>query len=64
MIVLQKKIWKHNPVWTEIPNYLYRILVVGGSRSRKTIALLNLINHEPDVDKIYLHAKDPYEAKY
>ena len=23
-----------------------------------------LINHEPDVDKIYLYAKDPYEAKY
>ena len=26
--------------------------------------MLNLINHEPDVDKIYLYAKDPYEAKY
>ena len=25
---------------------------------------LNLINHEPDIDKIYLYAKDPYEAKY
>ena len=23
-----------------------------------------LINHEPDVDKIYLYARDPYEAKY
>ena len=27
-------------------------------------ALLNLINNQPDIDKIYLHAKDPYEAKY
>ena len=27
-------------------------------------ALLNLINNEPDIDKIYLYAKDPYEAKY
>ena len=27
-------------------------------------ALLNLISHEPDIDKIYLYAKDPYEAKY
>ena len=27
-------------------------------------ALLNLINNQQDLDKIYLHAKDPYEAKY
>ena len=27
-------------------------------------ALLNLINNQPDIDKIYLYAKDPYEAKY
>ena len=26
--------------------------------------MLNLINHQPDVDKIYLYAKDPYEAKF
>ena len=26
--------------------------------------MLNLINHEPDIDKIYLYAKDPYKAKY
>ena len=25
--------------------------------------MLNLIHHEPDIDKIYLHAKDPYESK-
>ena len=30
----------------------------------KTNALLNLINHQPDIYKIYLYAKDPYEAKY
>ena len=30
----------------------------------KTNALLNLINHEPDIDKIYLYAKDPFIAKY
>ena len=30
----------------------------------KTNALLNLINNQPDIDKIYLYAKDPYEAKY
>ena len=27
-------------------------------------ALLHLINNQPDVDKIYLSAKDPYEAKH
>ena len=30
----------------------------------KTNALINLINHEPDIDKIYLYARDPYEVKY
>ena len=31
---------------------------------RKTYALLNLENNEADIDKVYLYAKDPYEAKY
>ena len=26
--------------------------------------LLNLIENQPDIDKINLHAKDPYESKY
>ena len=30
----------------------------------KTNALLNLINNQPDIDKIYLYAIDPFEAKY
>ena len=25
---------------------------------------MNLINNQPDIDKIYLYAKDPYEVKY
>ena len=25
---------------------------------------MNLINNQPNIDKIYLYAKDPYEAKY
>ena len=29
-----------------------------------TNALLNLINNQQDVDKIYMYAKDPYEDKY
>ena len=47
-----------------IPDHPYRILIVGGSGSGKTNALLNLINSQPDIDKIYLYAKYPYEAKY
>ena len=31
---------------------------------RKTNAVLNLISNQPDIDKIYLYAKDPYEGKY
>ena len=47
-----------------IPDHPYRILTVSDSGSGKTNALLNLINNQPDFDKIYLYAKDPYEAKY
>ena len=25
---------------------------------------MNLLNNQPDIDKIYLYAKDPYETKY
>ena len=46
------------------PDHPHRILIVGGSGSGKTNVLLNLINNQPDIDKIYLYAKDPYEAKY
>ena len=38
--------------------------MIGGSGSGKTNSLFNLINQQPDIDKIYLYAKDPYEAKY
>ena len=41
-----------------------RILIIGGFASGKTNALLNLINNHPDIDKMYLYAKDPYETKY
>ena len=55
---------KHNPNWPYIPDHPYRILIIGGSGSRKTNALLNLIENQADIDKIYLYVKDPYEAKY
>ena len=39
------------------------MLILEGSGLGKTNALLNLINYQPDIDKIYQYAKDPYEAK-
>ena len=51
---------EHNSKWPYILNHPYRILIVGGSGSGKTNALLNLINNQPDIDKIYLYAKDQY----
>ena len=58
------KIKEHNPKWPYIPDHPYGILIVGGMGSGKTNALLNLINNQLDIDKIYLYAKDLYEAKY
>ena len=55
---------EHSSRWPYIPDHPYRIQIVDGSGSGKTNALLNLINNQPDIDKIYLYAKDPYEAKY
>ena len=37
---------------------------MGGFGCGKTNGLLNLINNQLDIDKIYLYARDPYEAKY
>ena len=54
---------EHNSKWPYIPDHPYRILIIEGSGSGKTIALLNLINNQSDIDKIYLYAKGPYEAK-
>ena len=44
---------EHNEKWPYIPDHLYRIIIIGGSRSGKTNALLNLINDKDDIDKIY-----------
>ena len=55
---------EHNSKWPYIPDHPYRTLIVGSSGSGKTNALFNLINNQPDIDKIYLYAKDAYEGKY
>ena len=49
---------KHNEKWTYIPDHPYRILIIGGSGTRKTNTILNLINEQNDIDKIYLYVKD------
>ena len=58
--VRKKKIKKCNSNWPEIPDYQYRILIIGGSASGKTNSLFTLINEEPDIDKIDLFIKDLY----
>ena len=55
---------EHNKNWPYIPDHPYRILIIGGSGSGKTILSLNLMENQPDIDKIYLYAKNPYELKY
>ena len=52
----------HNPNWPYIPNCVYRILIIGGSRSGKIMELNK--NQQPDIDKIYFYIKDPFELKY
>ena len=55
---------EHNSKWPYIPDHAYRVIIIGGSGSGKTNALLNLINNQLDIDKIYLYAKDPYEDQF
>ena len=54
---------EHNKNWPYIPDHPYRILIIGGSNSGKTNLSLNLIENQPDIDKIYLYVKDSYESK-
>ena len=55
---------KHNEKRPYTPDHPNRIIVIGGSGSRKTNALINLINEKNDIDKIYLYARDLSEPKY
>ena len=61
--VIKEETKEYNPNWPEIPDHPYRILIIGGFRSRKTNSLFNVINQQSDIDKIYLYAKDLNEAK-
>ena len=48
---------EHNKKWPYVLDHPYRILIIGGSGSGKTKALINLINEQNDIDKIYLVSK-------
>ena len=57
----------HNEKWPHIPDHPYRIIIIDGSGSGKTNALLNLIkeqDYHDVIDKIYLYARDLSEPKY
>ena len=49
---------KQNPNWSQIPDHPHRILIIGDSESAKINALFNLINNEPDIDKIYIYTQN------
>ena len=55
---------EHNEKWPYIPDHPYKILIIGGSGSGKTNVLINLINEQNDIDRIYLYARDLSEPKY
>ena len=60
----KENIKDYNPNWPQLPDHPYRILIIGGSESGKRNSLFNLISQQPNIEKICLYAKDPYEAKY
>ena len=68
-IVTKENINKYNSNWSQIPAHPYIILIIGGSGSGKTNALLNLMKQQDDdddsiIDKVYFYLKDPNEANY
>ena len=58
--VIKEETKEHYPNWPQIPDHPYRILITWGSGFGKTNSLFNLLNHQPDIDKTLLYAKDLY----
>ena len=56
--VLKEETKEHSN-WSQIPDP-YIILRIRGSASGKK----NLLSQQPNIGKVYLYAKDPYEGKY
>ena len=61
---LKRKHEKHNPSWPQNLHHLCKILIIGSPGSGKANTLISLIDRQSDIDKIYLYARDPYEAKH
>ena len=58
---------EHNEKQPYIPDHPQKIIIIGGSGSRKRNTLLNLIkeqDYHDVIDKIYLYARDLSEPKY
>ena len=56
----------HNKKWPCITDHSYKMLIIEGSGSGKSNALINLIKGQYSdnlIDKIYLHAKNLSESK-
>ena len=65
MIVKLKKTPKLvTKIFQKIPDHPYKILIIGGLGCGKTNSLLNLINYQSRIDKIYQYAKDLAESKH
>ena len=61
--VTKENIKEKNSNWPQISDHPYRILIIGGSGSRETNSLFNLISQQLDADKIYSYAKDPFKKE-
>ena len=59
--VTKENIKQHNQNWPQISDHPNTILINEGSGSGKINSLFNLINQQPDTDKIYLYANNPCE---
>ena len=57
--ITRENIKEYNSKWSRIPNHSHRILIIQGSGSGKTNALLK-ISDQPDID----YSKEPTETKY
>ena len=58
MLILDRITNENNKNWPFISDHPYRILIIGGSKSGKINALIDLINEQNDIGKIYLYSKD------
>ena len=60
--VLGENTKMRNANWPQIPDHPCRTLIIRDSESGKTNTLPTLTSRQPDINKIYLYAKDPYET--